>query len=182
MDDITSILLQQLSSSCINCELNDLIDMQLIDCDGESVIVYRARLEGTSQTDSGYLISLIEEWVRTGPSLIVTGILMEVDPKCAVAISSLSNGDCVKIFTSSSPTGNATDTTASSVTSDSTSNSTISDTTPSSASKTSSDIAAIIGGVVAIIIIIGIVIVIVFALRVKAHLTNGGVTVKNFED
>ena len=102
MEDITTALLQELISSCPDCEMNDIINKQLIDCDGESVIVYRARLEGTSQTDSGYVLSLIEEWVRTGPSFIVTGILMKVDPKGAVAISSLSDAESTQTFTDSS--------------------------------------------------------------------------------
>ena len=58
-------------------------------------MTYRARLEGTSETDSDSLISLIEEWVRGGgASVIVTGILMIVDPHCSVAISSLSEPEC----------------------------------------------------------------------------------------
>ena len=43
------------------------------------------------ESDSDSLISLIEDWVRGGgASVIVTGILMTVDPHCSVAISSLS--------------------------------------------------------------------------------------------
>ena len=60
-------------------------------------MTYRARLEGTSETDSDSLISLIEDWVRGGgASVIVTGILMRVDPNCPVAISSLSEPECFK--------------------------------------------------------------------------------------
>ena len=58
-------------------------------------MTYRARLEGTSETDSDSLISLIEDWVRGGgASVIVTGILMTVDSHCSVAISSLSEPEC----------------------------------------------------------------------------------------
>ena len=58
-------------------------------------MTYRARLESTSDRESGSLISLIEEWVRGGTSVIVTGVLMTVDPDCSVAISSLSERECV---------------------------------------------------------------------------------------
>ena len=156
MEDITSALLQQLISPCPDCEMNDIIDMQLIDCGSESVIVYRARLEGTSQTDSSSLISLIEDWVNTGPSLIVTGILMKVDSECAVAISSLSDGECIQISTDSSPSS-------------------------TSSSQTSS---AIIGGVVATVIVItvGVVIVIVSVLVFKARQTCEKMVIKEPED
>ena len=60
-------------------------------------MTYRARLEGTSETDSDSLISLIEDWVRGGgASVIVTGILMRIDPNCPVVISSLSELECFK--------------------------------------------------------------------------------------
>ena len=160
MEDITSALLQQLISSCPDCEMNDIIDMQLIDCGSESVILYRARLEGTSQTDSSSLISLIDDWVNTEPSFIVTGILMKVDSQCAVAISSLSDGECTQTSTDSSPS------------------STLS-------SQTSSDTTAIIGGVVAIVAVIVItvgvvIIIVVYIVRVKTHQT--AVAVKKTED
>ena len=61
------------------------------------LVPYRARLEGTSDTDSGSLTSLIEAWARGGgASVIVTGVLMTVDSQCSVAISSLSDPECSK--------------------------------------------------------------------------------------
>ena len=157
--------MKQLISSCTDC--NDIIDMQSLDCGSESVIIYRARLEGTSQRDSGSLISVIETWVTSGPSFIVTELLMTVDSQCTVVISSLSDhGDCTQTIT---------DTTASSTTLDS-------NTTPSSSSSdsTSSDTAAIIGGVVAvvIVIVIGVVTVAIVALVIKSCQTHGDVVIK----
>ena len=57
-------------------------------------MTYRARLLGTSETDSGSLISLIEEWVSDGAGIIMTGVLVTVDSECPVAISSLGEGEC----------------------------------------------------------------------------------------
>ena len=71
-------------------------------------MTYRARLEGTSETDSGSLISLIEDWVSSGTSIIVTGILMTVDSKCSVAISSLNEGECVTSQSESSSDNTST--------------------------------------------------------------------------
>ena len=165
---ITTAVLQQLISYCTDC--NDIIDMQSLNCGSESVIIYRARLEGTSQTDSGSLISVIETWVTSEPSFIVIELLMTVDSQCTVVISSLSDhGDC---------TQSITDTTTSSTTPDT-------NTTPSSSSdSTSSDTAAIIGGGVAVVIVIvisiviGVVTVAIVALVIKSHQTNGDVVIK----
>ena len=57
-------------------------------------MTFRARLGGSSETDSGSLISLLESWVSGGATIIVTGVLMTVDAECSVAISSLSEGEC----------------------------------------------------------------------------------------
>ena len=98
LDSITSTVLEVLKISCLDCGItNDLIDEQKFSCFPESptYVTYRARLEGTSETDSGSLISLIEEWVSGGASITVTGVLMTVDSECSVAISSLSEGECL---------------------------------------------------------------------------------------
>ena len=146
--------------------------MQSLDCGSESVIIYRARLEGTSQRDSGSLISVIETWVSSGPSFIVTELLMTVDSQCTVVILSLSDhGDCIQTITDTTTSGTTPDTDT--------------NTTPSSSSSsdsTSSDTAAIIGGVVAvvivIVIVIGVVTVAIVALVIKSHQTNGDVVIK----
>ena len=89
--------MDQLTDSCSDCGItSDIIDRQSFLCYPESptYVTYRARLEGTSETDSGSLISLIEDWVRDGASIIVNGVLMTVDSECSVAISSLREGEC----------------------------------------------------------------------------------------
>ena len=97
LEHITNAVLEELTASCAECGItDDIIDKQSFACFPESptYVTYRARLEGTSETDSGSLISLIEEWVSGGTSIIVTGVLMTVDSECPVAISSLSEGEC----------------------------------------------------------------------------------------
>ena len=110
LEDIANAVLEELTDSCSDCGItNDIIDKQSFSCFPESptYVTYRARLEGTSETDSGSLISLIEEWVSGGASIIVTGVLMTVDSECSVAISSLSEGECL---TSDSSTCRGSDT------------------------------------------------------------------------
>ena len=61
-------------------------------------MTYRARIEEISQTDSGSLVALIQEWVDGGPGIIVTGVLLTAaaDSECVVAVSSLNEGECSK--------------------------------------------------------------------------------------
>ena len=81
---------------CAECE-SGIIDRPSFVCYPESPshVTYRARLEGTSERGSDSLISLIEDWVRGGPGVIVTGVLMTVDRHCSVAISFLSERECL---------------------------------------------------------------------------------------
>ena len=111
LEDITNAVIEELTASCAECGItDDIIDKQSFACFPESptYVTYRARLEGTSETDSGSLISLIEEWVRGGTSIIVTGVLMTVDSECSVAISSLSEGVCSTTTDSITTTTNTT--------------------------------------------------------------------------
>ena len=92
------MVLELLEASCTECTSEN-IERQSFSCYEESptFVTYRARLEGTSETESDSLISLIEDWVRGGgASVIVTGILMTVDSHCSVAISSFSEPECSK--------------------------------------------------------------------------------------
>ena len=98
-EDVRTVILKQLKDSCNDCGItNDVIDMQTLICCPESPekLVYRARLHlhGTSQADSDRLISLLEEWVKTGSTVNVTGILLTVDTGCPVEVTSLSEDEC----------------------------------------------------------------------------------------
>ena len=87
---MTDAVLDKLKTSCANCTItSSTIDEQYFAaCDPENptYLTYRARLEGTSEIDSNSLISLIEEWARGKPSIIIGGVEMTVDFNCPVAI------------------------------------------------------------------------------------------------
>ena len=134
-------MVKELTASCAECGISsDIIDEQFFACFPESPthVTFRARLGGSSKTDSGSFISLLESWVSGGATIIVTGVLMTVDAECSVAISSLNEGEC------SMTTTQPPDTTASS------------DTSQSSTDNT----AAIIGGVVAVVLIIALTVLV----------------------
>ena len=98
LEDITSAVVKELTASCGECGISsDIIDEQSFSCFPESptYVTFRARLGGSSETESGSLISLLESWVSGGATIIVTGVLMTVDAECSVAISSLSEGECI---------------------------------------------------------------------------------------
>ena len=159
-EDITSAVLKQLTVSCTELEcdiITVVIETPSFVCFSESPtsVTYRARLKSTSETDSDSLISLIEEWVSGGASIIVTGVLMTVDSKCSVAISSLSEGECQQPPTTDPITDSEV------ITSDPTSDP-VTDSTPSTTDNT----AAIIGGsVVAVVLIITVAVTITFLLK-----------------
>ena len=166
-------MVKELQSSCGECS-SEMIDNQFFVCypESPSFLTYRARLEGTRETDSDSLISLIEEWVRGGVSLIVTGVLMTVDHHCSVAISSPDQPECSPLSNTQPPTN------SSSTSSTETSSVTTAD--RSTGDDPSSTTTAIIGGVVVaivLIIVVAIVIIIIALLVLKSH--RGGFSVKN---
>ena len=178
LEDITSAVLEELTASCAECGISsDIIDRQSFSCFPESPthVTFRARLGGSSETDSGSLISLLESWVSGGATIIVTGVLMTVDAECSVAISSLSEGECSMTATQTP------DTTASSMTSSesttsmptqpphmdtTTSSETTSDgsTTAATSQSSTDNTAAIIGGVVVAVVLIIALTVLVFGI------------------
>ena len=87
---------EELSGSC-QCQVTtNNIDEESFACFEASPnsVTYQARLSGTSERDSTFLISLIEDWVSTGPTIRVRGMLMRVGEECSTAISDLSEGVC----------------------------------------------------------------------------------------
>jgi hypothetical protein len=163
LEHITAAVVKELKSSCSECG-PEMIDNQLFVCypESPSFLTYRARLEGTSsETDSGSLVSLIEDWVRgDGANLIMTGVLMTVDSHCSVAISSLSQPQCPPSSTDMPAVERS------------------SDEEPAQVSD------AIIGGVVAVVIVLIIAITIAVITIIFLILRNrrGEVSPKNISD
>ena len=167
LKDITNAVLEELTVSCTDCGIaSDIIDKQSFVCFPESPthVTYRARLEGTSETDSGSLISRIEKWTSDGSRIIVTGVLMTVDSECLVAISSLSEGECQPPPTIPTPSSSMI-------------------TTDSTASSSSSNTASIIAGVVvAVFSIVAIIVAIVVIVALILKHRRGGLSIKNAEE
>ena len=145
LEDITNTVIRILTASCTDCDITaDIIDIELFACFSESHVTYRARLQGTSETDSSSLISLIEKWVDNNPNIGISGLLFQVDAKCSVEIASFDEGECSETMKSpdSTPGPNAGPTES---------------TTDSADNSISPEL--IIGGTVALILIIAISII-----------------------
>ena len=98
-------MLEVLTNTCPDCG-DVTIDQELFTCfpTYHTRVTYRARVEGTSQTESTHLVSLLEEWVTSGEARItVAEIQMNVDPKCLVAIPSLTAKEECEATTSGKP-------------------------------------------------------------------------------
>jgi hypothetical protein len=165
LENITNAVLEELTDSCSDCGItNDIIDNQQFSCFPESptYVTFRARLEGTSETDSGSLISLIQEWVSGGTSIIVTGVLMTVDSECSVAISSLSEGEC-------SPTQPPT-------------SSTVTSAVNSTVAASDNTVGAIIGGALAVVLIIASTVVVIVIVLTVIGKRRGKLSFNNIEE
>ena len=168
LEDITNTVVRILYSSCTDCDItSDIIDMELFACFSESHVTYRARLQGTSETESSSLISLIEKWVDNNPNIGIAGLLMKVDSKCSVEISSFNEGECSETpKTVPDPTPSP----KSNIDSTPGANAGPTDSTSDSAGNTVSP-GAIIGGIVAVLVILiialSLIIVVVLILKYR---------------
>ena len=111
LEDITNAVLDELTVLCAECDIgSNSINRQSFACFTESPthVTFRARLGGSSETDSSSLVSLLDSWVSGGATIIVTGILMTVDSECSLAISSLSEKECLSDQATTSSSSSST--------------------------------------------------------------------------
>ena len=171
-----------------DCDItSDIIDIPSFDCDPDSTttVIYLARLSGTSERDSDYLITVIQDWVNDGASIRVAGIRMTLDTKCAVSISSLDELECVlpsetpTTEPTSEPTPEPTPEPTHELNTDPFSDDPMTDPTSTSATDNT---AAIIGGVVVVvvflIIAITVTVIAIVAMVLKSR-RHGNVSIKN---
>jgi len=118
----------------------------------EEYVTFRAQLSSTAVADSTTLLTLIEAWVSTGPTIRVSGVLRRVDKDCSVAISDVSEGECI-MQAIETPTQSVTDVT-----------------TANHASSQSDNTAAIVGAIAVVLIIAmttAIIVVVALVIRYR---------------
>ena len=59
-----------------------------------NAIIFRARLFSNVRVTASDLIFYITQWVSEGVSILVQGLIFEIDPECTVEIQSLSDPEC----------------------------------------------------------------------------------------
>ena len=95
LEDVTNELQMELVELC-HCQYDaGNITKESFVCFSSEYVTFRAQLSSTAEADSTTLLSLIEGWVSTGPTIRVRGVLRRVDKNCPVAISDFSEGECV---------------------------------------------------------------------------------------
>ena len=136
LNDITNAVVLNINQHC-HCGLGaEYINEGAFQCfeSSEQQVTVRARLHGTSQVTSLQLLSYLEIFVaRSGSTIAVQGLRLDVDSSCPVVINYFGDPQCSVATTSDSTTTGAAE----------------------------SDTVAIIGGVVAVIVVVAVTVIIV---------------------
>ena len=111
-----------------------------------SLVLFRSKLYGTASRTASEVIADINQWISSDVSIVVLGLILEIDPTCPVLISTFSDPECQ--LATSPPSGTSV---------------TTSTEVPSGTSTTTSTEAIIAGVVVGIVIIAIAVVVVVIA-------------------
>ena len=59
-----------------------------------SQVVFRSKLYGTADTTASTIITHIDQWMSGEVSVVVLGLILELDPSCPVRISSFGDPEC----------------------------------------------------------------------------------------
>ena len=72
-----------------------------------SQVVFRSKLYGTADTTASEVTTHINQWISGDVSIVILGLILDIDPTCPVQISSFSDPEC-QIATSPPPGTSAT--------------------------------------------------------------------------
>ena len=106
ISDITSAVERSLKEISV-CDIETtVVDKPVFKCysDSSSYVTIRSQLNGTTTENSASLLSLIQHWVSTGPTINVNSVLLTVDSTCSVAVSSFTDEECLQEVDSASNT------------------------------------------------------------------------------
>ena len=76
-DIVTDVVIALNKMSQCGVEISDLDKLSFVACK-DVYVIFQARLSGTSDCNSEYLISILTKWVSTSQGIIVNGLEMEV--------------------------------------------------------------------------------------------------------
>lgn len=67
-----------------------------LSCQGETEIIFRARIYSTPDANSTFLISKLEQWIASAPSIVVQSNRLNLDPQCDIRLQSTDDSFCPK--------------------------------------------------------------------------------------
>ena len=118
LQEMTTAIISELRTSC-KCEItaeNFTNERLVCSSDSSNTVSYQAQIIGTSDTDITALVSLLEDWTASTPTISVLGALLRVGEECTVDVTDLSSGVCKKTNETqtrgTTPTDQLTDQTA----------------------------------------------------------------------
>ena len=96
MDEIVSKITQILNKRCL-CQLStNLFGLMQFRCSNDDkVVIVQGRLVGLPTINSSELMAYLQQWVDTGPSMVVDGTQFSIDKRCTLIINNLGITDCV---------------------------------------------------------------------------------------
>ena len=96
IQEMTTAIISELRTSC-KCEITaENFNNERLVCssDSSNTVSYQAQIIGPSDTDITALVSLLEDWTASTPTISVLGALLRVGEECTVDVTDLSSGVC----------------------------------------------------------------------------------------
>ena len=96
--NIQNAITSELSVSC-KCGITvDNFDNEQLTCSNKSLntVSYQAQIMGSADINSTTIVSLIEDWIASTPTISVLGVLVGVGEECTVDVTDLNSGVCTK--------------------------------------------------------------------------------------
>ena len=67
-----------------------------LSCPGETEVIFRARIYSAPDANNTVLISSLQQWIASGPSIIIQSNRLDLDTECDIEIESFSDPNCPK--------------------------------------------------------------------------------------
>ena len=103
MNEIVSKIIDILEKRCL-CQLsNSLFVLMQFRCSkDDKVVIVQGRLVGLPTINSSELLGDLQEWVDTGPSMVVNGTQFNITQQCTLIINNLGKTNCVPMVPTTS--------------------------------------------------------------------------------
>ena len=100
--DTTDLLVQEMEQACgCGFTASNIAEERFICFTPQSPhhVTYRARVNGTSQTTAGQLLTFIQQWINSTQSILIQGVQLNIDKTCKPIISIFDDAECTTDIT-----------------------------------------------------------------------------------